>query len=40
MDERLRFANAAAAVSCTRLGAIPSVPSPGEVEELLTAGRR
>ena len=32
---RLRFANAAAAVSCTRLGAIPSVPNLAEVEELL-----
>ncbi len=32
---RLRFANAAAALSCTRLGAIPSVPMLTEVEELL-----
>lgn len=31
----LRFANAAAASSCTRLGAIPSVPTLGEVEALL-----
>jgi sugar/nucleoside kinase (ribokinase family) len=31
----LRFANAAAAVSCTRLGAIPSVPRLGEVRSLL-----
>lgn len=30
----LRFANAAAAISCTRLGAIASVPSPGDLEEL------
>jgi len=34
LDEQLRFANAAAAVSCTRLGAIPSVPSLEEVEQL------
>lgn len=33
--ERLRFANAAAAASCTRRGAIPSVPALGEVEDLL-----
>jgi sulfofructose kinase len=31
----LRFANAAAASSCTRLGAIPSVPTLREVEALL-----
>jgi sugar/nucleoside kinase (ribokinase family) len=31
----LRFANAAAAVSCTREGAIGSVPTLGEVERLL-----
>jgi len=31
----LRFANAAAAVSCTRLGAIAGVPTPGEVARLL-----
>jgi sugar/nucleoside kinase (ribokinase family) len=31
----LRFANAAAATSCTRLGAIPSVPSLAEVIERL-----
>jgi len=31
----LRFANAAAAVSCTRLGAIASVPTLGEIEALL-----
>jgi len=29
--EILRFANATAAVSCTRLGAIPSVPTLDEV---------
>lgn len=32
----LRFANAAAAVSCTRAGAINSVPSRSDVERLLT----
>ena len=31
----LRFANAAAALSCTRLGAIPSVPTLGEVQRFL-----
>jgi sugar/nucleoside kinase (ribokinase family) len=31
----LRFANAAAAVSCTREGAIAGVPSPQEIERLL-----
>ena len=31
----LRFANAAAAVSCARLGAIPGVPTRGEIEALL-----
>jgi len=29
----LRFANAAAALSCTREGALDSVPTRGEVEE-------
>jgi sulfofructose kinase len=33
----LRFANAAAALSCTREGALDSVPSHREVEEFLTA---
>ena len=33
----LRFANAAAAVSCTRLGAINGVPQPIEVERLIQA---
>jgi sugar/nucleoside kinase (ribokinase family) len=35
VPEILRFANAAAAVSCTRLGAIPSVPNVSDVEEML-----
>jgi len=34
VPELLRFANAAAAVSCTRQGAIASVPSRSEVEQL------
>ncbi len=37
-DEALRFANAAAAVSCTRLGALQSVPSLEEVEGLMATG--
>jgi len=36
--EILRFANAAAAVSCTRAGAMNSVPTRDEVERLLTGG--
>ncbi len=35
LPEALRFANAAAAVSCTRLGAMASVPSPDETERLM-----
>jgi sugar/nucleoside kinase (ribokinase family) len=35
VPEILRFANATAAVSCTRLGAIPSVPTLAEVRSLL-----
>ena len=38
-DEVLRFANAAAAVSCTRLGALGGVPELGEVEELVASGK-
>jgi sulfofructose kinase len=34
--EQLRFANAAAAASCTRAGALASVPSRDEVERLFT----
>jgi sugar/nucleoside kinase (ribokinase family) len=32
----LRFANAAAAISCTRAGAMNGVPARAEVERLLT----
>jgi len=35
LEAALRFANAAAAVSCTRLGAIASVPSKAEAERFL-----
>lgn len=35
--EILRFANAAAAVSCTRLGAINGVPTPDEIGAMLQA---
>jgi sulfofructose kinase len=37
-DDILRFANAAAAVSCTRLGALGGVPSLDEVEALVASG--
>jgi sulfofructose kinase len=37
VPELLRFANAAAASSCTRLGAIPSVPTLAQVEALLAS---
>jgi sugar/nucleoside kinase (ribokinase family) len=37
IDEALRTANAAAAVSCTRLGALNGVPTLEEVRELITA---
>jgi sugar/nucleoside kinase (ribokinase family) len=37
--EILRFANAAAAVSCTRLGAISAIPTRAEVEQLLRTAR-
>ncbi|MEO5741770.1 MAG: carbohydrate kinase family protein [Vicinamibacterales bacterium] len=37
VPDRLRFANAAAASSCTRLGALPSVPSLAEVQALLAS---
>jgi sugar/nucleoside kinase (ribokinase family) len=35
LEEILRFANAAAAVSCTRLGAMASVPSAEEAQRLI-----
>jgi sulfofructose kinase len=35
VDDQLRYGNAAAAVSCTRRGAMASVPSLEEVEQLL-----
>lgn len=35
IEESLRFANAAAAVSCTRLGAMSAVPALGEVSDLI-----
>lgn len=38
-QEALRFANAAAAISCTRLGAIDGVPSLADVEQLIASGR-
>jgi sugar/nucleoside kinase (ribokinase family) len=37
-EEILRFANAAAAVSCTRLGALGGIPALEEVEELVNSG--
>jgi sugar/nucleoside kinase (ribokinase family) len=37
-DDILRFANAAAAVSCTRLGALGGIPALAEVEALVTSG--
>jgi sulfofructose kinase len=33
--EVLRYANAAAAISCTRLGAISAAPTPAEVDQML-----
>ena len=38
-DEILRFANAAAAVSCTRLGALGGIPELKEVEDLIASGQ-
>ena len=38
-EEILRFANAAAAVSCTRLGALGGIPALDEVEALVASGR-
>jgi sugar/nucleoside kinase (ribokinase family) len=37
-EDILRFANAAAAVSCTRLGALGGIPSLHEVEALVASG--
>jgi len=37
IDQALRIANAAAAVSCTRLGALNGVPTLDEVRELMAA---
>ena len=37
-ETSLRFANAAAAVSCTRLGALGGIPSLDEVEALVASG--
>jgi sugar/nucleoside kinase (ribokinase family) len=37
--DMLRFANAAAAVSCTRLGALGGIPSLDEVEALVASGQ-
>jgi len=39
IDQALRSANAAAAVSCTRLGALNGVPTLDEVKELMASGR-
>jgi len=39
IDQALRTANAAAAVSCTRLGALNGVPTLHEVHELVSAGK-
>lgn len=39
-EESLRFANASAAVSCTRLGAMEGVPVLAEVEQLIAASPR
>jgi len=39
IDQALRSANAAAAVSCTRLGALNGVPTLDEMNELMASGR-
>jgi|KBSMisStaDraftv2_1062788.scaffolds.fasta_scaffold225544_1 sulfofructose kinase len=39
LEETLRFANAAAAVSCTRLGAMASVPSVEEAQRLIASAQ-
>jgi sugar/nucleoside kinase (ribokinase family) len=38
--EVLEFANAAAAISCTRIGAMNGIPALGEVRELIRTGER
>jgi sugar/nucleoside kinase (ribokinase family) len=38
IEETLRFANAAAALGCTRMGAMPGIPTRDEVDALLTRG--
>jgi sulfofructose kinase len=38
-DEILRFANAAAAVSCTRLGALGGIPELAEVQDVIASGQ-
>jgi ribokinase len=40
VDDALQFANAAAAISVTRVGAQASVPSRSEVDYLLAGSRR
>ena len=40
IEQVLRFANAAAAVSCTRLGALAGIPSLADVETQLAVGVR
>lgn len=40
LEQALTFANAAAAVSVTRLGAQPAVPSRAEVDAMVAQGRR
>jgi len=40
VPEILHFANATAAIGCTRLGAIPSVPTLGEVQAFLSRNRQ
>jgi ribokinase len=37
MEEAIRFANAAAAISVTRMGAQPSAPYRHEIDKFLTA---
>jgi ribokinase len=40
LEDALRFANAAAALACTRRGAQPSLPTRAEVDGLLRASER